>query len=87
MSSATHNGPVGFTGFVHPTAQVRTKRFSIGGASLIEPFVSLEGDSAEIGVACNLQDNDRLLNFSAQGRACPGDLRLADGTFTAHGVT
>ena len=87
MAFADRNGPVGFTGFVHPTAEVRTKHFTIGGASLIEAFVSLEGDSAEIGVACNLQDNDRLLDFSANGRQCPGDLRLGDGTFTAHGVT
>jgi len=87
MSHEVRTGPVGFTGFVHPTARIGTKRFGIGGASLIEPFVSLEGDAAEIGVACNLQDNDRLLDYAAQGRGCPGDLVLADGTFTAHGVT
>ena len=61
MASNEHTGPVGYTGFVHPAASIRTRRFTIGGASLIEPFVSLEGESAQIGVACNLQDNDRLL--------------------------
>ena len=87
MASNEHTGPVGYTGFVHPAATIRTKRFSIGGASLVEPFVSLEGDSAQIGVACNLQDNDRLLDFAAGGRQAPGDLTLGDGSFTAHGVT
>jgi carbonic anhydrase/acetyltransferase-like protein (isoleucine patch superfamily) len=87
MASETHTGPVGFTGFVHPTAAIRTDTFSIGGASLIESFVALEGQSAAIGVACNLQDNDRLLDFKNGGRSHRGDLELADGTFTAHGVT
>lgn len=64
MSSKNHVGPVGYTGFVHPAADIRTKRFSIGGASLIEPFVSLVGDSARIGIACNLQDNDRSSHTS-----------------------
>ncbi|MBA2638345.1 MAG: hypothetical protein H0U79_09050 [Solirubrobacterales bacterium] len=87
MASHEHAGPVGYTGFVHPAATVRTKRFSIGGASLVEPFVSLEGDSAQIGVACNLQDNDRLLDYAGGGQQTPGDLTLGDGSFTAHGVT
>ena len=87
MASDEHTGLVGYTGFVHPAATIRTKRFTIGGASLIEPFVSLEGDSAQIGVACNLQDNDRLLDFAAAGRQAPGNLTLGDGSFTAHGVT
>lgn len=87
MASANHTGPVGHTGFVHPAAEIRTKSFAIGGASLIEAFVSLEGESAAIGVACNLQDNDRLLNFTANGRETLGNLSLGDGTFTAHGVT
>ena len=87
MTSRKHTGPVGYTGFVHPAAQINTKQFSIGGASLVEPFVSLEGDSAKIGVACNLQDNDRLLNFAAGGKQAQGDLELGDGGFTAHGVT
>ena len=87
MNGNKHTGPVGFTGFVHPAAKINTRQFSIGGASLIEPFVSLDGDSAKIGVACNLQDNDRLLDFAAGGRQAPGDLELGDGAFTAHGVT
>ena len=87
MASNEHTGPVGYTGFVHPAASIRTRRFTIGGASLIEPFVSLEGESAQIGVACNLQDNDRLLDFAAAGRQARGDLTLGDGSFTAHGVT
>jgi carbonic anhydrase/acetyltransferase-like protein (isoleucine patch superfamily) len=80
-------GPVGFTGFVHPTARLATTNFSIGPASLIEGFVSLEGDSARIGAASSLQDNDRLLNFDGPGGRTPGDLQVGDGTFTAHGVT
>ena len=87
MASNERTGLVGYTGFVHPAATINTKRFSIGAASLIEPFVALEGDSAQIGAACNLQDNDRLLNFAAGGRQTPGDLTLGDGSFTAHGVT
>ena len=87
MTSRKHTGPVGYTGFVHPAAQINTKHFSIGGASLVEPFVSLDGESAKIGVACNLQDNDRLLNFAAAGKEAQGDLELGDGSFTAHGVT
>lgn len=87
MATETRTGPVGFTGFIHPTAQLNTKRFSIGGASLIEAFVSLAGESADVGVGCNLQDNDRLLGYVADGREIPGDLTLGDGAFTAHGVT
>ena len=87
MTNSTRAGPVGYTGFVHPAARIDTKQFSIGGASLIEPFVSLDGESAKIGVACNLQDNDRLLDFAAAGKQAPGDLERGDGSFTAHGVT
>lgn len=86
-SQSRHVGPVGYTGFVHPAADIRTRHFSIGGASLIEPYVSLTGESARIGVACNLQDNDRLLDFSGDAGAAPGELDLGDGSFTAHGVT
>ena len=53
MTNSKRTGPVGYTGFVHPAARINTKQFSIGGASLIEPFVSLDGESAKIGVACN----------------------------------
>ncbi len=78
-------GPVGFTTFIHPSVDLGVSKFSIGAASLIDAFVSLEGKQAEIGNAVNLQDNDRLLDFDhGAGR---GDLKLGDGTFTAHGVT
>ena len=77
------NGPVGFTSFIHPTATVKTDLFLIGAQSLIEGFVSLEGASAVLGNASDLQDNNRLLNY---GRF-PGDLVIGDGSFTAHGVT
>lgn len=87
MNGDKRSGTVGFTGFVHPAARINTRDFSIGGASLIEPFVALDGDAAKIGVACNLQDNDRLLDFDAGGRQARGDLELGDGAFTAHGVT
>lgn len=87
MSSAISAGPVGYTGFVHPSAKILTAKSSIGGASLIEAFVTLRGERAEIGVACNLQDNDRLLDFDGGGRKAAGDLVLGDGSFTAHGVT
>ena len=87
MTNSKRTGPVGYTGFVHPAARINTNQFSIGGASLIEAFVSLDGESAKIGVACNLQDNDRLLDFAAAGKQAPGDLELGDGAFTAHGVT
>ena len=87
MTNSKRTGPVGYTGFVHPAARINTKQFSIGGASLIEPFVSLDGESAKIGVACNLQDNDRLLDFASAAKQTAGDLELGDGTFTAHGVT
>ncbi|HEX2571399.1 MAG TPA: hypothetical protein VH877_17705 [Polyangia bacterium] len=80
-------GPVGFTGFVHPSARLATTNFSIGAASLIEGFVSLEGDSARIGAATNLQDNDRLLNYDGPTGRTAGDLQMGDGTFTAHGAT
>ena len=87
MSSAITVGPVGYTGFVHPSAKIGVKQSSIGGASLIEAFVTLAGARAEIGVACNLQDNDRLLDYEDGGRHAAGDLVLGDGSFTAHGVT
>lgn len=80
-------GPVGFTSFIHPTARLATRDFSIGAASIIDAFVSLEGDAARIGNAVNLQDNDRLLDFKDGRRVEPGDLAIGDGTFTAHGVT
>ncbi len=85
MSSAISAGPVGFTGFVHPSAKILVARSSIGGASLIEAFVALHGERADIGVACNLQDNDRLLDFDAGGRQAAGDLVLGDGSFTLRG--
>lgn len=79
-------GPVGFTGFIHPTARLGTDSVHVGAASLISAFVALEGASARLGNASNLQDNDRLLNFSPSG-AGRGALEVGDGTFTAHGVT
>ena len=84
---ASHKkGPIGFTSFIHPTVSLGTRRFSIGAASLIDAFVQLHGNRVHVGNAVNLQDNTRLLNFSHQinGR---GNLKLGDGTFTAHGVT
>lgn len=78
-------GPVGFTSFIHPTAGLGTRSFSLGAASLIDAFVSLQGKAAKIGNAVNLQDNDRLLDFD--GGPGQGDLEIGDGTFTAHGVT
>lgn len=79
-------GPIGFTSFIHPTVNLGTRRFSMGAASLIDAFVQLRGARVDVGNAVNLQDNTRLLNFSRHinGR---GNLRLGDGTFTAHGVT
>ena len=78
-------GPIGFTTFVHPSSVLDVNTFEIGAASLIDAFVQLSGKSAKIGHAVNIQDNGRLLDFSAGvGR---GDLQLGDGTFTAHGVT
>ena len=41
MTNSKRTGPVGYTGFVHPAARINTKQFSIGGASLIEAFVSI----------------------------------------------
>ena len=80
-------GPIGTTGFVHPSLRNDAACSSIGGASLIEPFVSFTGVRVEIGVGCNLQDNDRLLDFARGATHTPGDLVLGDGAFTAHGVT
>lgn len=85
--SRVRNGPAGFTSFIHPTAKIDTTVFSIGAQSLIEGFVSLQGQSARIGNATNLQDNDRLLDYSGNGHSARGDLRIGDGSFTAHGVT
>lgn len=87
MATESRMGPVDYTGFIHPKAQIDTKKFSMGGASLIEAFVTLSGESAEVGVGCNLQDNDRLLNYDANGKQVAGELTLGDGAFTAHGVT
>jgi carbonic anhydrase/acetyltransferase-like protein (isoleucine patch superfamily) len=81
------SGPIGFTGFVHPTARIRTDSFSIGAASLIEGMVTLDGASARLGAASNLQDNDRLMDFSGPQGTARGDLSIGDGSFTAHGVT
>lgn len=78
-------GPVGYTSFIHPSATLGVDKLSIGAASIIDAFVSLQGRRAVIGNAVNLQDNDRLINFDDHhGR---GDLKIGDGTFTAHGVT
>jgi len=89
VQAMEHNpsqGPVGFTSFIHPTAKLETKKLEMGAASLIDAFVTLEGKSAQIGNAVNLQDNSRLLNFGTSGKG-RGDLVIGDGTFTAHGVT
>jgi carbonic anhydrase/acetyltransferase-like protein (isoleucine patch superfamily) len=77
------SGPVGYTSFINPSVKINTRIFSIGAQSLIEGFVSLEGASARIGHASDLQDNCRLLNFGNS----PGNLTIGDGSFTAHGVT
>ena len=82
----TSVGPQGFTSFIHPTAKLETRKLRMGAASLIDAFVTLEGKSALIGNAVNIQDNTRLLNFGTRGRG-RGNLVLGDGTFTAHGVT
>lgn len=86
MQENPSQGPVGFTSFIHPSAKLETKKLTMGAASLIDAFVTLEGKSAQIGNAVNLQDNARLLNFGTSGKG-RGDLVLGDGTFTAHGVT
>ncbi len=83
---STSHGPVGYTSFVHPTVEIGTDRFEVGAASLVDAFVTLEGESAVIGSASNLQDNDRLRDFDGEGGLTRGDLTLGDGTFTAHGV-
>lgn len=85
--SQVRSGPVGFTSFTHPTAKIQTNKFSIGAQSLIEGFVTLNGASARIGNATNLQDNDRLLDYSGGRIPARGDLQIGDGSFTAHGVT
>jgi len=87
MVAATRNGPVGYTSFVHPTASVATEHFTIGATSLVDAFVSLEGESAAIGHGTNLQDNDRLLDHHGDRGVTRGNLTLGDGSFTAHGVT
>lgn len=87
-ASTPRSGPIGFTGFIHPSASIETAAFSIGPASLVEGLVHLEGARAHIGAATNLQDNDRLQNYTPAGGAhVPGDLEMGDGSFTAHGVT
>jgi carbonic anhydrase/acetyltransferase-like protein (isoleucine patch superfamily) len=85
--SDVRSGPVGFTSFIHPTAKIQTTSFSIGAQSLIEGFVTLNGASARIGNATNLQDNDRLLDYTSGRTTARGDLQIGDGSFTAHGVT
>lgn len=85
--SRVRSGPVGFTSFIHPTAKIQTTQFSIGAQSLIEGFVTLNGASARIGNATNLQDNDRLLDYTGGRIPARGDLQIGDGSFTAHGVT
>ncbi len=93
QTSATNpsHGAVGFTSFIHPAAGLHVDHLSLGAASLIDAFVQLDGKSAAIGNAVNLQDNCRLLNFFGDNdRNVPseyGSLYLGDGTFTAHGVT
>ena len=82
-STRPRTGPVGFTSFVHPAAAIETDAFSIGAQSLIEGFVRLQGRSARLGNAADLQDNDRLLDHPT----ARGDLVIGDGSFTAHGVT
>ncbi len=77
------SGPVGYTSFINPSAEIATDSFSIGAQSLIEGFVSLQGRAARLGNAADLQDNDRLLDHPASR----GDLAIGDGSFTAHGVT
>ena len=81
--SSVRSGPVGYTSFINPSAEIATDRFSIGAQSLIEGFVSLQGSSAVLGNAADLQDNDRLLDHAGAA----GDLAIGDGSFTAHGVT
>ncbi len=83
--AAVANGPVRFSSFIHPSVELGVDRLTIGAASIIDAFVSLYGRRAVIGNAVNLQDNDRLLDFD--NNAGRGDLRIGDGTFTAHGVT
>lgn len=79
------NGPVGFTSFIHPTVELNVRNLTMGAASFMDAFVSLNGRRAIIGNAVNLQDNDRLLDYGrGHGR---GSLRIGDGSFTAHGVT
>lgn len=85
--TASRIGPVGYTSFVHPTAKVATDQFTIGAVSLIDAFVSLEGEAAALGHGTNLQDNDRLLDYRDDSGVTRGNLQLGDGTFTAHGVT
>lgn len=77
-------GPVGFTSFIHPSVELNVDYLRMGAASFMDAFVSLNGRRAVIGNAVNLQDNDRLVNYShGAGR---GDLYIGDGSFTAHGV-
>lgn len=91
-ASAPGTGPVGFTSFIHPTARLATTDFSIGAASIINAFVSLEGSAARIGNAVNLQDNDRLLDFKdgrrvETGAGCRAWLRLRARRACPRGVS
>lgn len=83
LSESARGGPIGYTSFINPTTEITTRTFSIGAQSLIEGYVSLEGASARLGHASDLQDNCRLLNFGTT----PARLTIGDGSFTAHGVT
>ncbi|GAB4195662.1 MAG: hypothetical protein Tsb002_28320 [Wenzhouxiangellaceae bacterium] len=85
LHHVTQQGPVGFTSFIHPTVNLNVDYLRFGAASFMDAFVSLNGRRAIIGNAVNLQDNDRLLNYS--GGAGRGDLVIGDGSFTAHGVS
>ncbi|MGO9931283.1 MAG: hypothetical protein ACLPV8_05670 [Steroidobacteraceae bacterium] len=83
LPESARSGPIGYTSFINPTTQITTSTFSIGAQSLIEGYVSLQGASARLGHASDLQDNCRLLNFGD----IPASLTIGDGSFTAHGVT
>ena len=86
-------GPIGFTSFIHPSVELNLNKLQFGAASFMDAFVSLNGRSANIGNAVNLQDNDRLIDYyeSSNGKGQRprhrGDLVIGDGSFTAHGVT
>ena len=48
MASNEHTGPVGYTGFVHPAASIRTRRFTIGGVATSARNVVLRCDQAVV---------------------------------------